>query len=94
MVAGRSGTRRSRQLVTWYAPEARQFVKAEGFDLDLLAFQVVALDQPALSVAPGGPSGSRTTSARHHPGNRGGRQGEWRQGGDLGQRHPQRHGGL
>ena len=28
-----------RQLVTWYAPEARQFVKAEGFGMDLLAFR-------------------------------------------------------
>jgi len=28
---------RSSQLVTWYAPEVRQFVKAEGFDLNLLA---------------------------------------------------------
>jgi hypothetical protein len=37
---------RSRQLVTWYAPEARQFVKAEGFSLNLLAFQVVALERP------------------------------------------------
>ena len=37
---------RNAQLVTWYAPEARQFVKAEGFGLDLLAFQVVALEQP------------------------------------------------
>jgi hypothetical protein len=35
------------QLVTWYAPEVRQFVKAEGFGLDLLAFQVVALERPA-----------------------------------------------
>jgi hypothetical protein len=41
---------RSRQLVTWYAPEVRQFVKAEGFGLDLLAFQVVALDQPASAL--------------------------------------------
>jgi hypothetical protein len=38
---------RSRQLVTWYAPEVRQFVKAEGFGMDLLAFQVVALERPA-----------------------------------------------
>src|SRR5262245_26773668 len=37
----------SARLVTWYAPEARQFVKAEGFNLDLLAFQVVALERPA-----------------------------------------------
>lgn len=35
------------QLVTWYAPEVRQFVKAEGFGLNLLAFQVVALERPA-----------------------------------------------
>jgi hypothetical protein len=39
-------TRRSSQLVTWYAPGVRQFVKAEGHGLDLLAFQLVALDQP------------------------------------------------
>jgi hypothetical protein len=38
---------RSRQFVTWYAPEVRQFVKAEGFGLNLLAFQVVALERPA-----------------------------------------------
>jgi hypothetical protein len=38
---------RSTQLVTWYAPEARQFVKAQGFNLDLLAFQVVSLERPA-----------------------------------------------
>jgi Caspase domain len=47
---GSPGTRvipRSRQLVTWYAPEVRQFVKAEGYGLDLLAFQVVALERPA-----------------------------------------------
>jgi hypothetical protein len=37
---------RSSQLVTWYAPEVRQFVKAEGFDMNLLAFQVVALERP------------------------------------------------
>jgi hypothetical protein len=35
------------QLVTWYAPEVRQFVKSEGFGLNLLAFQVVALERPA-----------------------------------------------
>jgi hypothetical protein len=37
----------ARQLITWYAPEARQFVKAEGFGLNLLAFQAVALERPA-----------------------------------------------
>jgi Caspase domain len=37
----------SRQLVTWYAPEARQFVKTEGFNLGMLTFQVVALEQPS-----------------------------------------------
>jgi hypothetical protein len=44
---GRSRVPRPAQLVTWYAPEARQFVKAEGYDLALLAFQVVALERPA-----------------------------------------------
>jgi hypothetical protein len=39
--------RRSMQLVTWYEPEVRQFVKADGFGLDLLAFQLVALERPA-----------------------------------------------
>jgi hypothetical protein len=38
--------RQSTQLVTWYAPGARKFVKAEGRGLDLLAFQLVALDRP------------------------------------------------
>jgi hypothetical protein len=41
---------RSMQFVTWYAPEARQFVKAEGYGLDLVAFQVVALERPAPAV--------------------------------------------
>ncbi|MFQ5830454.1 MAG: caspase family protein [Candidatus Methylomirabilia bacterium] len=41
---GRS--RRRWELVTWYAPEARQLVKAES-DLRFLAFQAVAVDQPA-----------------------------------------------
>jgi hypothetical protein len=41
---------RSSQLVNWYAPEARQFVKAEGFGMDLLAFQAVALERPAAAL--------------------------------------------
>jgi len=40
-------TRLRWELQTWYAPEARQLVKAEGHDLvGTLAFQVVAIDQP------------------------------------------------
>jgi hypothetical protein len=35
------------KFVTWYTPEVRQFVKAEGFGMNLLAFQVVALEEPA-----------------------------------------------
>jgi len=42
-----SGRPFPRELFLWYVPEVRQFVKAEGRELDLLAFQVVALDQPA-----------------------------------------------
>jgi len=35
------------ELVTWYAPEVRQFVKAEGsLAVGSLAFQLVAVDQP------------------------------------------------
>jgi len=35
------------ELQMWYAPEARQFVKAEGQSAGLMAFQVVAIDRPA-----------------------------------------------
>jgi hypothetical protein len=47
--AGQIPFPRSSQLVTWYAPEVRQFVKTEGFGLDMLAFQTVALDRPVLA---------------------------------------------
>ena len=85
---------RNRQLVTWYAPEARQFVKAEGFYLDLLAFQVVALERPAPALLQVALQEPTNQAHCHHPGNRGSRQGQWRQGGDLGQRRPQWRGGL
>ncbi|MBI4609583.1 MAG: caspase family protein [Candidatus Rokubacteria bacterium] len=38
---------RRRELVTWYAPETRQFVKAEGPDVGALSFEVVAISSPA-----------------------------------------------
>ncbi len=37
------------ELQTWYAPEVRQFVKAEGNNLELLSFQVVSVDRPVSS---------------------------------------------
>jgi hypothetical protein len=55
--AGRPTGRRW-ELQSWYAPEARQLVKAEGYDLGLYTFQVVAVDRPAtapLEVALEGP---------------------------------------
>ncbi|MBI4587264.1 MAG: caspase family protein, partial [Candidatus Rokubacteria bacterium] len=40
------GPGRRWELQTWYAPEARQLVKAEGYDLGMYAFEVVAVDRP------------------------------------------------
>ena len=34
------------EVTTWYAPEARQFVKGEGHEVGSLAFQIVAVDRP------------------------------------------------
>jgi hypothetical protein len=48
-------TNHERSFVTWYAPEVRQFVKAEageqteGEGINFLAFQVLTVDQPNLA---------------------------------------------
>ena len=39
----------NQRLVTWYAPEARQFVRAEGEGMETLAYQVVAVERPEAS---------------------------------------------
>ena len=36
-----------RRLTIWYAPEIRQFVKAEGERLGMLTFEIITLDRPA-----------------------------------------------
>ena len=49
---GKRGRDRERHFVIWYAPEVRQFVKAEGSgetegeEFNFLAFQVLAVDRP------------------------------------------------
>ena len=82
------------KFVTWYTPEVRQFVKAEGFGMNLLAFQVVALEEPApglLQVALQEPMEQVrfTTQGIVVAGKVTGGKG-----GDLGQRHPQWRRGL